>query len=74
MYTIELGRVDGNSSYNSMGDNWGSHRFAQVKLEFLKTYILSPSEADTSPKQKKYLKFSKIYCIFTLFLLKSMKI
>ena len=34
-----LGRVDGNSSYNSMGDNWGSHRSAQVKLKFLKTYI-----------------------------------
>ena len=48
---LVLGRVDGNSSYNSMGDNWGSHRFAQVKLEFLKTYIFSPSKADTSPKQ-----------------------
>ena len=46
-----LGRVDGNSSYNSMGDNWGSHRFAQVKLEFLNTYIFSPSKADISPKQ-----------------------
>ena len=40
---LVLGRVDGNSSYNSMGDNWGSHRFAQVKLEFSKTYIFSPS-------------------------------
>ena len=48
---IVLGRVDGNSSYNSMGDNWGSHQFAPVKLEFLKTYIFSPSKADTSPKQ-----------------------
>ena len=48
---VVLGRVDGNSSYNSMGDNWGSHRFAQVKLKFLKTYIFSPSKADTSPKQ-----------------------
>ena len=48
---LVLGRVDGNSSYNSMGDNWGSHRFAQVKLEFLKTCIFSPSKADTSPKQ-----------------------
>ena len=34
MQPIVLGRVDGNSSYNSMGDNWGSHRSAQVKLEF----------------------------------------
>ena len=48
---LVLGRVDGNSSYNSMGDNWGSHRFAQVKLEFLNTYIFSPSKADISPKQ-----------------------
>ena len=50
-WSLVLGRVDGNSSYNSMGDNWGSHRSAQVKLEFLKTYIFSSSNADTSPKQ-----------------------
>ena len=54
-----------------MGDNWDSSQSAQVKVEFLKTSIFSPSKADTSPKQQK---FSKIYCIFTLFWLKSMKI
>ena len=70
MMNLVLGRVGG----NSMGDNWGSHRSAPGKLEFLKTYIFSPSKADTSPKQPKYMKISKIYCIFTLFWLKSMKI
>ena len=44
---LVLGRVDGNSSCNSMGDNWGTHRSALLKLEFLKTSIFSPSKADT---------------------------
>ena len=41
-----------------MGDNWGSHRSAPVKLEFLKTSIFSPSKVDTSPKT---IEISKIF-------------